>query len=318
MTVPSAGDAAILPSSTPPGLAETTIAPAPTSPAAPSSPAAGNWSAPPAGGDNPFGGGAAAPPPKPPANPFGDPTGGSPFSGGSSGTSLNPYASPSGAAFTHPFVGESHGYRPGLPWETKKQNLQSWWETAKLCMMQPSYAFSIMRLDGGMGQPMLYAGLGLGIGFLAQLAWNIPMVIVMGLAMGNGQEAATFIGVQIVSTVVQGAIGVVVGATVGLLIGTAIVHVCLMLLGGARQSFEATLRTLAYAQGATAWLNVIPFVGPIINGIWALVIEIIGLSRAHDIPVGKAILAVFLPLIVCCGLIILIAGGIGAFAAMQN
>jgi hypothetical protein len=208
-----------------------------------------------------------------------------------------------------------------LPWENQGQNFATWWETAKLCMNQPTYAFRIMRLSGGMGQPMMYAGMGLAIGFVGQMIWNIPLIVVMGLANQRGQDAAAFIGIQIVSSIVQGVIGVVAGATIGLLIGTAIIHVCLMIVGGARQPFEATLRVLGYAQGATAWLNVIPILGPLVLVVWVLVIEIIGVAQAHDIPTGKAALAVLLPIAFCfvalIGIVVLIAivaaAGAGAF-----
>jgi hypothetical protein len=249
----------------------------------------------------------------PPAKPAG-----SPFGDAGAGASLNPYASPSGGAAygyqpTYPV-----GDRPGLPWETHGQNFSTWWETTKLCMNQPSYAFRIMRLSGGLGQPMMFSGMGLGLGFVGQLIWNIPLIVIMGMVAAQqqgGGEAAAMIGVQIVSTVIQGAIGVVVGATVGLLIGSGIIHLCLMMVGGARQPYEATLRVLGYAQGSTAWLQVIPFLGPLVGGIWALVIEVIGLAQAHEIPTSKALLAVLLPIGFCCVLAVAVVAMIAAIGA---
>jgi hypothetical protein len=97
-----------------------------------------------------------------------------------------------------------------------------------------------------------------------------------------------------------------------------------MILSGARQGYETTFRVLAYAQGSTAWMQVIPIFGPLIGGIWALVIEIVGLSKAHEISAGKATLAVFLPVIFClvvCGImfvvIFLTVGAAGIAGANQ-
>ena len=105
------------------------------------------------------------------------------------------------------------------------------------------------------------------------------------------------------------------------MIGSGIIHLCLMMVGGVRQPYEATLRVLGYAQGSTAWLQVIPFLGPLVGGIWALVIEVIGLAQAHEIPTSKALLAVLLPIGFCCvvaiglfAIIIAIAGAAGAGA----
>ena len=51
---------------------------------------------------------------------------------------------------------------------------------------------------------------------------------------------------------------------IGAFIGAAIVHVCLMIVGGAKQPFETTLRTLCYANGSTHLLNIVPICGGMI------------------------------------------------------
>jgi hypothetical protein len=258
---------------------------------------------PPAGGSDPFSflkddagkSTGASPTSPPPKGSFGDTTGSAP--------NVNPYASPAGSSYAYQPAGVPYGTRPGLPWEAKGQSVGTWWETTKLCMTQPTNAFSIMRQYGGLGQPMLYCGYGLAAGFVGQMIWFLPLMLVMGLVAGQGGEggeAAAAIGIQIVMSVFQGVMGVLIGATIGLLIGAAILHVCLMVVGGARQGYETTLRVLGYAQGSIAWMNVIPIVGPLVGAIWGLVIEIIGVARAHEIDTGKAALAVLLPFIVCC------------------
>jgi hypothetical protein len=263
---------------------------------------------------NPFGDPAGAV-----ANPFGDSAGQtatSPFtpavfSPAPAKESLNPYASPATAANYHPAFGPSASQRPGLPWEIKRQDFGNWWETARLVMSSPSHAFSIMRLEGGLGQPMMFALWGLAIGFVAQMVWQLPLTA-LPLMMGS-MDQGEVLG-QIVGNVVGGAIGVVLGATLGLLINAGITHVMLMLLGGARQPYEATLRVAGYAQGAVAWTNIVPLVGPLIAAIWGIVLAIIGLARAHDISMGKATLAVLLPIVLCVIAVVAIIGGIAAFA----
>lgn len=103
---------------------------------------------------------------------------------------------------------------------------------------------------------------------------------------------------------------VVMGATIMLLpiilvigafVGSGIMHLALMVVGGATRPFEATFRVLCYASGATAVLQLLPGCGALIAAIWTIVAEIIGLAEVHNIGKGRAALAVFLPLIVCCG-----------------
>jgi hypothetical protein len=105
---------------------------------------------------------------------------------------------------------------------------------------------------------------------------------------------------------------------VGLFIGSAIVHLCLMIVGGANQSFETTFRVLAFSQGSTGPLQMIPICGGFIAGVWALVCNCIGLARAHETDTGRAVLAVFLPLIVCCGGGMLLLFMFGGLALLQH
>ena len=103
---------------------------------------------------------------------------------------------------------------------------------------------------------------------------------------------------------------------IGMFVASAILHVCLMIVGGAKQSFETTFRVVCFAEGSASPLLVIPFCGGLITGIWKIVLYCIGLARAHETDTGRAVIAVLLPLIVCFGgMIFLIAMMFGAFGA---
>jgi len=259
----------------------------------------------------------SAPPPK---HPFGEVVGGSPFGG--QAASLNPYAPPSAAAQGYQpqmYVGG----RPGLPWDVGPRNFSTWWETTKLCMMQPSYAYSIMWQSGGIGQPMMFAAIGLAVGTFGQMLWYVPLMVVMMAAGakgggGNGGDVAMMAGIQVVTQLFTGVFTVALGATVGLLIGAGILHVCLMIVGGANRGYEATLRVVGYAQGSTSWLNVIPC-GALVAFVSMIAQEIIGLWKAHETTSTKAVLAVVLPMLVCMGcaiaLIAIFLGAAGAAGA---
>jgi hypothetical protein len=89
-----------------------------------------------------------------------------------------------------------------------------------------------------------------------------------------------------------------------LFLGSIVTHVCLMIVGGNKKGFQTTFRAISYAFSGNLFA-IIPFIGSTIGGIYFLILTIIGLRESHAISTGKAVLAVFLPLIVAVGLIIL-------------
>jgi hypothetical protein len=96
-----------------------------------------------------------------------------------------------------------------------------------------------------------------------------------------------------------------------LFIWSAVVHLFLMMVGGAPNGFAATLRVTCYAQ--TAGIAVIvPVAGGLIQPIWFLILQIVGLSQAHRVGGGKAAFAVIVPLVVCCGCVV----GIGVMSGL--
>jgi hypothetical protein len=104
----------------------------------------------------------------------------------------------------------------------------------------------------------------------------------------------------------------------GLFIGSALLHVCLMLVGGANRPFETTFRVACFTAGAANLFSMIPMCGGLIAAVYTIVLECIGLSRAHQTTTGKALMAIFLPLIVCCGVAIILGIVLGGFGALLN
>jgi hypothetical protein len=66
--------------------------------------------------------------------------------------------------------------------------------------------------------------------------------------------------------------------------------------------------------------NLIPVVGGMIAFVWTLILAVVGLQELHETPQGKAIVAVLLPVALCCacvGILMAIAGA-GILAAFAN
>lgn len=212
---------------------------------------------------------------------------------------------------------ETAAARSGLPWEHRQERgfFNAFIETLAMVLTKPDLAFRTMKTEGGLAEPLIYALIGGCVGGIVSLLLSLGLQS-MGLFAGQRDTfgALAGIGVGLIALIVL----VPVFIVIVLFIGAAIVHLCLMIVGGANKPFEATFRVLAFSQGSTGPLQIIPVCGGLIAGVWALVVNCIGLARAHETTTGRAVLAVFLPLVVCCGGGILLAVMFGAFGAWST
>jgi hypothetical protein len=215
---------------------------------------------------------------------------------------------------------EAAAPRSGLPWEHRQERgfFNAFVETLVMVLTKPGEAFAVMKREGGLAGPLIYALIGGCLGGIVSLLFSLGLQSI-GLFTDRHDTFAAMTGMGLGSAAFI--ILVPLFIVIGLFIGSAIVHLCLMIVGGANQSFETTFRVLAFSQGSTGPLQMIPICGGLIAGVWALVCTCIGLARAHETDTGRAVLAVFLPLIVCCGGGLLIAfmfGAMGAWSASQH
>ena len=207
----------------------------------------------------------------------------------------------------------------GLPWDERQTKglFNAFIETLQIVLSKPSTAFTTMKREGGLGDPLLYAIIGGTVGIVFAVTYNFVLRSFAPFGDRHGALAHLFGGLGWIILLILAPVFVVIGT----FIGSAILHVCLMIVGGAKQSFETTFRVICFAEGSASPLLVIPFCGGLIAGIWKIVLYCIGLARAHETDTGRAIIAVLLPLIICCGGLLLIAmmfGALGAWSASQH
>jgi hypothetical protein len=177
-------------------------------------------------------------------------------------------------------------------------------ETTRQVLTEPGAFFRAMPVTGGLGSPLLY---GVVLGWAGLVAASFYQAIFQSMvgprwaALGADRpELGALLGwvegwAGFVGQVVFGGVMVVIA----MFVASGILHLMLLLLGGARRGFEATFRVVAFAE-ATSLLFLIPFCGQLVGGVWCLVLYVLGLAQAHQIGHGKAIAAVLLPLAVCC------------------
>jgi len=195
--------------------------------------------------------------------------------------------------------------RPGTPWDDRGRIgfLAALVETTQKVLTKPSEFFASMPVVGGVGSPLLYGMLVGTLGLVVAALYREVFQALVGstfAGLGDSAELRRVVplmmgGFSVVLQVVFSPVIVILG----LFIVAVIVHVFLLMLGGARQGFEATFRVICYSEAA-AVINVIPLCGGVVSGVYYLVLGIIGLSAAHGIGKGTAAAAVLLPLVVLC------------------
>ena len=217
--------------------------------------------------------------------------------------------------------------RPGTPWEDRGRIgfVAALIETTQSVLMRPSSFFASMPVTGGIGGPLLYGILVGTLGIVVAALYREVFQALLGTTFGGFGGSGEL---RRIMPFVMGGFGIVlqvvfapIFVTLGLFIVTAIVHVFLLMLGGAPRGFEATFRVMCYSEAA-AVINVIPLCGGLISGIYFLVLAIIGLAAAHGIGKGTAAAAVLLPLVVlcccCAGAGLLAFGSLASFLGQVN
>ena len=203
----------------------------------------------------------------------------------------------------------------GLPWDRRQELglFPAFVETLKLVLLSPTTAFSAMKTEGGLSEPLIYAVIGGSVGFIVNFLFSLLMSSFGFMGNRNGLAGILNVGIGAVALVIF----IPILITLGFFIGSAILHLCLILVGGARRPFETTFRVVCFGAGSAYPLMILPICGGLISGIWCIVVQCIGLTRAHQTTTGRALLAILLPIIVCCGggFVLAVMGGIlGGFA----
>ena len=200
--------------------------------------------------------------------------------------------------------------RTGPAWEQPGAAFSRFAATTHDVLLAPAAFFRTMRREGGLGAPLLYGIVGtVAGGVIAGIYQMIFATLSAGLEGPDAAQQQALLSLFSTGCVV---VLLPVLAVLSMVVGAAIYHVMLLLLGAARQPFETTMRVSAYAKGATSLLNVVPVCGGLIAAVWAIVACIVGLAETHEIPLGKAAAAVLIPIAACCVLALLLYASVAA------
>ena len=172
-------------------------------------------------------------------------------------------------------------------------------QTASRALLSPTHFFANLPLDAGYVWPILFAVFSMVVSAVFSSLW---LQLFYGGLGAAGLFGMLFLVVitMIVSLFVM---------PIALFIWSGLVHVCLILYGGANTGFQATFRVLSYSS-VTAVFSAIPIVGTIAS-LWALYLGTIGLRETHETSTGKAAAAVLTPplVFVLLGVIMALVAG---------
>jgi len=208
-----------------------------------------------------------------------------------------------------------------FPWEQRAERgfAAALLETIRMVLLDPAKAFRIMPLVGGLGAPLFFFVLLTTVGAVAGLGYQLALNAV-NPEVGTPEQRVLAQALASTATL---------GATIAILpfifaalafISAGLTHLALMIVGGAKKSFEATFRVTCYTGGATAILQLLPVCGALAAWIWNVFLMVTGLSEVHGISKGRALVAVILPTLVCCalmfGAIMMIVAAAGGAAGL--
>ncbi len=182
------------------------------------------------------------------------------------------------------------------PWESGEGIIWAFLRTTKECLFSPSRFFKNVAKGEGYWSPLIYGIICGIIGFGVAIVWQwlflstlIPLPIV------------PFISYNIILLIATITLPFMMAFSI--VVGSAITHLCLIIVGGNKKGYQATFRAVSYAWCGNLF-EIIPFIGSAIGSIYTLVLTIIGVRETHGISTGKAVFGVLLPVIVIIILII--------------
>lgn len=180
-------------------------------------------------------------------------------------------------------------------------------QTIKQVFFEPAMVFRRMPTSGGYNRPMRFYVLTSWVSGFAAVCYQLvaslinPTMFLGDVSKGLSQTAMISIFLSV------GLIILPIFLVVGIFASASMFHFSLRLVGGATKPYEATVRALAYAAGATSVLQFIPLCGGYIHTIANLIYSVIAIREVHRTDTWRVVLAWLILFMLCCGLVIAFA-----------
>lgn len=206
-----------------------------------------------------------------------------------------------------------------IPWEERQRVgfLAAFSQTWSDATFRPTAFFRRLPKTGNFGSALLYALLAGTAAVLLSLFWQY----MFWESWADFRQFEEILG----EGFNRGLLGLVAVLTpifilIGVFVSSLIYHVCLLITGSARYGLEATIRAYCYTYGVYLFV-LVPFCGGFIALVWQIVLMVIGWREIHESTTGRVLLAVFLPFMLCCGVIMIfmwsLSGMLSRFGIQQ-
>ncbi len=205
-------------------------------------------------------------------------------------------------------ITQPDGGRYKTPWEARGTDgfFNGLFKTVRDVLFSPSAFFKKMPVTGGLTDPLLFAMIIGTVGLLFLSVWDLLLHDSMQNLMTPEMRNAAGRGISHGVASPLGTALMPFLLILWLFVVSGMLHLFLMIAGGAKAGFEATFRVVSYSVSPFLFM-VIPYCGMPIMVLWVLTLAMIGLRDAHETTGGKATVAVLFPLLFCCGMMVLAA-----------
>jgi hypothetical protein len=179
----------------------------------------------------------------------------------------------------------------GTDWERRTSwlDLVAFWRTTKNILFRPAATFTALNYEAGIRSSIVYLLVYGSLGQVIGRYWFTLLGIHYGILEGNALDNTVHFAVAVLLTPIV--------LLVFIFVVAGLVHLLLRILRATQRPFTATFQVMAYASGATSFVNVIPIVGRFIMPIWALVLYFVGLAKAHQTSKSRVFIALLAPLV---------------------
>jgi hypothetical protein len=200
------------------------------------------------------------------------------------------------------------------PWESGEGFINAFYRTTRDSLFSPVGFFKGISSGEGYWSPLIY---GLITGIIGQGAAFFWFWLLIAQFIPLDRLPYSF-------SILQFIIPLPFQQAIAIFVGSAIIHLCLMIVGGNNHGYKTTFRAISYSYSAQLF-GIVPFIGSVVGFIYMIILFILGVREGHGISTARAVLAVLLPVIVILGLIIIaivfavmFAGSMGIFSGVRT
>ncbi|SNR80053.1 hypothetical protein SAMN04488503_1360 [Humidesulfovibrio mexicanus] len=176
-----------------------------------------------------------------------------------------------------------HGFFSGL------------WATIRTLLTKPGEFFRAMPVADGMAKPLIFHVLLAEFMVACQYVWSLAGIGATAQYIGSPELMQMGLGASGAAPVLLLVVYPLL-LVLRLMLMTGVVHLLLRLLRSGGAGAEATFRVLCYSAAPLA-LGIFPVLGPLVGGIWSIVLTILGLKVVHRTSMAASMFAVFVPIL---------------------